>query len=589
MSSTMPLIVPDFDTIKAAFIQYLSEQPEFIDYNFEGSAFNVLLDILSENTHYLALLLCQTANESFLSTAFKRSSIVKIAKSLGYIPRTASSSYATIQLEFFKNNFSDPFNTILLNGVTVNANYFNKTYIFNTTDSIQIKQINDRYISNEFIVYEGKKFTITTNINNTILSDGIILPNKNVDINRTIVYITESSITKKYILYKDILDLSNSSEVFFYYENSEGNIVLEFGDNILGKTPALNSTIKIEYYTTSGDEANGIDTFTITNVSTSLGGNIVVGVVNPSSGGASAEDTESIRTLAPLAFTTQNRAVTPMDYKYILKSKYPNIADVVVFGGETLETPKYGRVVAAIKLNNGLYLTSYNKQDIANFIKSYNVTTVIPIILDPNYTYINLNINILYVPSKLTTTIEAFTTKIKDAVTAFEKKYLNGFDRDFYYSTFSRIIDVVDRAIISNNTSLKLEKKLTPAINIFTFIETTFNNPIKQGTILSTLFSYSGKNGCFIDDSNGTLVIYRYVNGIKTVVNNKIGTVDYNTGNISIPTIFFDSLDDLNNINTITNEKYFSIYANTLTNDVLVNRDNIAIFNNVNVTFTSVK
>ena len=205
-----------------------------------------------------------------------------------------------------------------------------------------------------------------------------------------------------------------------------------------------------------------------------------------------------------------------------------------------------------------------------------NVTTVIPIILDPNYTYINLNINILYVPSKLKTTIEAFTTKIKNAVTAFEKKYLNGFDRDFYYSTFSRIIDVVDRAIISNNTSLKLEKKLTPAINIFTFIETTFNNPIKQGTILSTLFSYSGKNGCFIDDSNGTLAIYRYVNGIKTVVN------------ISIPTIFFDSLDDLNNINTITNEKYFSIYANTLTNDVLVNRDNIAIFNNVNVTFTSV-
>mgnify|MGYP006371355911 FL=1 len=584
MSTAMPLIVPDFDTIKAAFIQYLSEQQEFADFNFDGSAFNVLLDVLSQNTHYLALLLCQTANESFLSTAFKRSSIVKIAKSLGYIPKTPNSAYATIQLEFFKNNFNDIFSTINLPGVTVNANFFNKIFIFSTDDTIQIKQIGDRYISKEFLVYEGKRFSITTNVTNTILSNGYVLPNKNVDINRANVYITENSVTRKYTIYKDILDLSKDSEVFFYYENGDGNIVIEFGDNVLGKTPDLNAALVIEYFTTSGTLANGIDSFTITNLPT-LGGSITVGVVNASSGGGDAETIESIRTLAPLAFTTQNRAVTPLDYKYILTSKYPNIADVVVYGGETLDPPKYGRVIIAIKLNSGLYLTSYNKSDIANFIKNYNVTTVIPLIIDPNYTYINLTVNILYNPSKLTNSLESFNTKVIDAVWAFEQQYLSGFDRDFYYSTFSRVIDVVDKSIVSNNTIIKLEKKLTPSTNTKTFIETTFNNPIRKYSVISTVFTYAGKSNCFIDDSTGTLVVYKYINGIKSVINNSIGNVEYSLGNISIPTIYFDSLDDDNNINTQTNERYFSIYANTENNDVIVDRDNIAVFNSIDVNF----
>lgn len=588
MSSTLPLVVPDFDTIKSAFIQYLSEQPEFIDFNFEGSALNVLLDILSENTHYLALLLCQTANESFLSTAFKRSSVVKIAKSLGYIPKTSTSAYATIQLEYFKENFNDPFNTITLNGITVNANFLNKIYVFNTEEAIQIKQIDDRYISKEFVVYEGKKFTLTNTITSSMLENGIILPNKNVDINRTKIYITEGLITRKYELYTDILDLSMDSQVFFYYENSDGDIVIEFGDNILGKVPTINSQIVIEYYTTSGISANDIDTFNITNLPLTVNGTIIVGTVNPSSGGSDSEDIENIRSLAPLSFTTQNRAVTPMDYKYLLKSKYPNIADVIVYGGETLDPPKYGRVIVAIKLNNGLYLTTYNKLDIENFIKSYNVTTVRPLIIDPNYTYINLTLNVIYDNSKLTSTLETFNTNILNAVNAFEKKFLNGFDRDFYYSTFSRIIDVTDKSIIANNTTIKLEKKLTPPINTKTFIDTTFNNPIKQGSIITTQFTYSGKNSCFIDDTSGSLIIYRYVNGIKTVVNNNIGAVNYQLGNISIPTIYFDSLDDINNINTITNEKYFSIYATTENNDVLVTKDNIAIFNKININLNAI-
>ena len=42
----------DFDSVKANFKTFLSQQKEFTDYNFEGSGMSVLMDLLAYNTHY---------------------------------------------------------------------------------------------------------------------------------------------------------------------------------------------------------------------------------------------------------------------------------------------------------------------------------------------------------------------------------------------------------------------------------------------------------------------------------------------------------------------------------------------------------
>ena len=47
----------DFDLIKSNLKTFLQNQSEFQDYNFEGSGFSILLDLLAYNTHYLALSL----------------------------------------------------------------------------------------------------------------------------------------------------------------------------------------------------------------------------------------------------------------------------------------------------------------------------------------------------------------------------------------------------------------------------------------------------------------------------------------------------------------------------------------------------
>ena len=70
----------DFDSIKQNLKDYLKQQSEFTDYDFEGSGLSVLLDVLAYNTHYNAYYLNMVANESFLDTAILRESVISHKK-----------------------------------------------------------------------------------------------------------------------------------------------------------------------------------------------------------------------------------------------------------------------------------------------------------------------------------------------------------------------------------------------------------------------------------------------------------------------------------------------------------------------------
>src|SRR5882724_6617535 len=94
----------EFDTIKQNLITFLQSQGQFQDFNFTGSGFNVLLDLLAYNTHYNAIYLNLVANEMFLDTAVLRSTVVSHAKALGYTPRSAVSARATINVAITKAN-----------------------------------------------------------------------------------------------------------------------------------------------------------------------------------------------------------------------------------------------------------------------------------------------------------------------------------------------------------------------------------------------------------------------------------------------------------------------------------------------------
>ena len=88
----------DFTQIKENLIGFLKNQEEFVGYNFRGSSFDVLLDVLAYNTHYNSYYANMIANEMFLDSAVLRNSVVARAKHLGYLPRSAKGSKAYVDL-----------------------------------------------------------------------------------------------------------------------------------------------------------------------------------------------------------------------------------------------------------------------------------------------------------------------------------------------------------------------------------------------------------------------------------------------------------------------------------------------------------
>ena len=85
MASKLDISELDFDTIKDNLKTFLSQQDEFRDYDFEGSGMSVLLDTLAYNTHYLGYNANMLANEMYLDSADLRSSVVSLAKTVGYL------------------------------------------------------------------------------------------------------------------------------------------------------------------------------------------------------------------------------------------------------------------------------------------------------------------------------------------------------------------------------------------------------------------------------------------------------------------------------------------------------------------------
>jgi hypothetical protein len=88
----------DFDNIKSNLKTFLQNQSEFQDYDFEGSGFAILLDLLAYNTHYLGFNANMLANEMYLDSADIRKNIVSLAKMLGYTPTSPKAPTASIDI-----------------------------------------------------------------------------------------------------------------------------------------------------------------------------------------------------------------------------------------------------------------------------------------------------------------------------------------------------------------------------------------------------------------------------------------------------------------------------------------------------------
>jgi hypothetical protein len=352
MATKLDISQLDFDGIKDNLKTFLKQQDEFTDYDFEGSGMNILLDVLAYNTHYLGFNANMLANEMYLDSADQRSSVVSLAKQVGYTPRSASASKATIDV--LVNNGSGSSIT-MARGTKFTSTVDGTNYSFVNNADVSISPVDGVYKFSNLDIFEGTFLNFKYTANTSDTDQRFIIPNDNVDTTTLTVKVQEStsdSTTNTYTLAQGITGLDSTSKVYFLQEVENGRFEVYFGDGVLGKAIADGNIIILDYVTCNRDEPNGATTFAL---SGNVGGftNVTITTVSNASNGDGPETIESIKYNAPRDYTSQDRAVTADDYKVLVKSLYANAQSVQVYGGEDAAVPDYGKVYISIKAKSG--------------------------------------------------------------------------------------------------------------------------------------------------------------------------------------------------------------------------------------------
>ena len=558
-----PIVNLDFDGIKQSLKDYLRSTDTFKDYDFEGSALANLIDVLAYNTHYQAFYANMVANEIFLDTAVTRPSIVSLAKHLGYVPSSWRASKAIVDISYPTDQGTTsvlPARSVFtVRGVDGNS--------FNFTNSTAVTI--GGFTAENVEIFEGSYKGFTYVVDKSISNQKFIIPSKTID-TRLLKIRVQNSVTdttgylNEWTLADNILDVTDTSYAYWIQEVEDGYYQIYFGDGILGRSVSDGNLIMLEYFETNGPEANssGANDSTGSRVFTMSGsGGATVIVKQPAVGGSVREDSESIRFYAPKSYQTQNRSVTVDDYTTNIKKDYSNVESIYVWGGEDNDPPQYGKVFVAIKPETGTSISNEEKESIIDtHIKGKSLVSIIPEIVNPEYTYLLIDSEIYYDPSQTSYSSSEIEALTKVAIALYGNTDLEKFKRSFLYSEFTTKLNRVAKAITNNRSTITMQKRFSPLIGVSSTYDISFNNPIEHpheghmsGIVNSTGFLYKKDTGQIItayieDDGYGILRLFEIVGEEKNIFNDNIGTVNYNNGLVTLTKFIPVGIEDGTNI-----------------------------------------
>lgn len=588
----------DFFDIKENLKSYLGTLTEFKDFNFEGSAINILLDALAYACNYQAVHANMAISEVFLDTCQLRSSAVSRSKELSYFPRQITSSKAFVRLEYSHPTLQTGCEIYLREGARFSSRKISgeKALEFVTFSPFKFFEEQDnlgnlinpgKYVCNVEI-HEGRIVSQTFNFPSSFINS---LPrfeilDKGVDTDYFKVTVTPpGDVSSIWSVSKDVTILDGDSQVFFLQESSQGNVEFYFGDGVIGKTPVAGSQITVSYLLTSGPEGNGafqfdldsedafqvspvpVDPIPLNDISTVQQGR--------SNYGSDRQPLDSIKFVAPRVYASQNRAVTAADYQALLLREFGFIETMSVWGGEHNNPPDYGKVFVAIKPVNGTILSPGIKAQVQQTVLDrYSVVGLIPQIVDPEYTYIRLNSVITYDRSRTLKTESQLNEAVRRSVESFFRKTVSKFDSVFRFSNLCTTIDTSEPSILGSENEIVMSKKFVP--NPFQEVYRTFNfgNQIVPSTVRILPFRTTNSDLMFISDSEGSGFLHSFLNG--SIVKRNVGTVDYETGVVTLTSFGFP----------VTDNTEITLIASPGTQDIYALRNNLIVLDTTSFQFS---
>jgi hypothetical protein len=570
----------DFDQIRASIKDYLRANSTFTDFDFEGSNFSILIDVLAYNSYLTAYNTNMVANEAFLDSATIRENVVSLARNIGFVPLSRRAAKANIS--FIVTNINSQVKTATLKaGVVCTGNLDNTSYIFSIPEDIIVGVTNQEAIFSDIDIYEGTYLTKTFSVDTSQPNQKYIIPNPYVDTSTIRVNVNDGGTIEQYIVVDNIVGINSTSQIFLIQEVSDEKYELFFGDGIFGKKLINTNRIDASYIVTNGPAGNGASNFTFSgsikdNTDAIISATIGIIVTNTASeNGDIIQSTESVRYYAPRLYAAQNRAVTAGDYEALLPSIYPNIESVTAYGGEELTPPQYGKVFIAAKPKNSDYLSQATKDSILNSLKKYSVAGIKPEFVDVNVLYVELDTTFYYNASFIGS-ISNLTTQVTNSLTSYANSTeLNKFGGRFKYSKTLRIIDATNTAITSNITKVKIRRNigtiLNEPVNYYVCFENRFHIDSEGYNVRSSGFYINGSSDIvYISDipnsnmSTGKLFLFSIKGDVVTIQSNNIGTIDYVNGILNI--------DNINVSSTLKPNNIIEVEATPYSNDIVAKK-----------------
>lgn len=274
----------------------------------------------------------RSINESFISTATQRDSVVNIAQTYGYIPSGYRQAFVNLT---FTNSSSSTVVTIpagtIVSGDVVSGDTVNTVYF--TTDSDLILDPNVDNGIGQMTAKEGQSVTRVSDYANTYgelvgSSDG--KPNQVFALGESpavdgslSVYVQGGAYYSKWTQVQHLLDSGPTDQVFSVTSDANNILYVNFGDGVSGAIPVNFSEIRV-LYTVGGGSIGNVTTGVLetinyvpglsTNDLIALQSIVTVTNDEVAVGGSDPESLAQIRYSAPLTLRANTRAVTLEDF-----------------------------------------------------------------------------------------------------------------------------------------------------------------------------------------------------------------------------------------------------------------------------------
>jgi len=438
-------------------------------------------------------------------------------------------------------------------GVIVDSGLTYGRYTGQASDSTSKTQFNFNLLEIKEGTRVQNKFVVET----ANLQGPFVLPNIAADTDTLRVRVQNSAADLTLITYTKsdkLLDVKSDTKTYWCEEGADGLFQIRFGDDVVGKKLSTGNIVIVDYITSNAAAANFAKTFTLSSPVSQSGEITTLNTAVAAYGGASKESVDEIRFNAPRFNATKERAVTSSDYEALILQSNNNIQSVSVWGGEKNDPPIYGKVFISLNPVTGSIITEADKDNIkTSIIDPKTPVAIIPEFVDPDYVYIGLDISLAYNP-KLTTLSKG---EIENAVNVTVNNYfnasLNRLNKSFYNTKLHDLIKETSESIIAIGITNRLQKRITPVLAAVKNYSIQFNQRLQPRELTSSYFNITSGGSTYkvsLADVPGSTVVPPLYSGTGTVnaiksdgtIIEAVGTIDYDSGTISIPSMTVASL-----------------------------------------------